>query len=197
MDSIIGVVGKDFVLMASDLTQARSIMVQKSDEDKIVQIDDSKMFAVAGEYGDRDNFVSYITRNLKLFNLRTDLALSTKAVASFTQDEMASALRRNPYNANLLLGGYDEDDGAELYMIDYLGSCVKAPFAAHGYCSNFCLSIFDRHYSPDLTFDDAVELIRLCIRELNTRFLISQPKWVLKKLDANGITNVPMPVAQE
>eukprot|EP01129_Flabellula_baltica_P017101 TRINITY_DN9377_c0_g1_i1.p1 TRINITY_DN9377_c0_g1~~TRINITY_DN9377_c0_g1_i1.p1 ORF type:complete len:126 (-),score=34.25 TRINITY_DN9377_c0_g1_i1:306-683(-) len=125
MDSIIGVVGKDFVLMASDLTQARSIMVQKSDEDKIVQIDDSKMFAVAGEYGDRDNFVSYITRNLKLFNLRTDLALSTKAVASFTQDEMASALRRNPYNANLLLGGYDEDDGAELYMIDYLGfECI-------------------------------------------------------------------------
>ena len=122
MDSIIGIVGKDFLIMASDLTQARSILVQKQDEDKIVKIDDTKMFAVAGEYGDRDNFVEFIRRNLKLFSLNTDLELSTKAVASFTQDEMAQSLRRNPYMANLLLGGYDEGEGASLYMIDYLGT---------------------------------------------------------------------------
>jgi hypothetical protein len=36
--------------------------------------------------------------------------------------QLAIALRKAPYQANLLLGGYDEKDGAELYFMDYLAS---------------------------------------------------------------------------
>ena len=45
------------------------------------------------------------------------------------------------------LGGYDADDGASLYFCDYMASLHKVPFGAHGYCSNFCLSIFDREWT--------------------------------------------------
>jgi 20S proteasome alpha/beta subunit len=36
--------------------------------------------------------------------------------------QLAKALRKGPYQTNILLGGYDEKDGAALYFIDYLAS---------------------------------------------------------------------------
>jgi 20S proteasome alpha/beta subunit len=47
---------------------------------------------------------------------------------------------------NLLIGGYDKDEGAQLYFLDYLASMVKVPYAAHGYGGYFSLSIMDRLY---------------------------------------------------
>lgn len=50
----------------------------------------------------------------------------------------------------MLLGGYDEDDGAQLYYIDYLASLVKAPFLVYGYGGTFALGVMDRYYRPGL-----------------------------------------------
>ncbi len=49
------------------------------------------------------------------------------------------ALRRNPYNVNLLQAGYDEKTGPCLYYHDYLGTLAKLNNAAHGYCAYFLL----------------------------------------------------------
>lgn len=46
----------------------------------------------------------------------------------------------------MMLGGYDEDEGASLYMIDYLASSIQVPFATHGYGGLITLSILDRYY---------------------------------------------------
>lgn len=68
-------------------------------------------------------------------------------------------------------------------------------FAAQGYASNFCLSIFDRFHKPDMSIEEVqfispsqfvtydqkgVNLAQKCIAELNVRFLISQPNFVIK-----------------
>lgn len=54
------------------------------------------------------------------------------------------------------------------------------PFAAHGYASNFVLSLFDRYYKPNLNLEDGLRLADLCIAEIHTRFLIAQPNFVIK-----------------
>lgn len=41
--------------------------------------------------------------------------------------QLAKALRKGPYQTNILLGGYDEKDGAALYFIDYLASMQASP----------------------------------------------------------------------
>lgn len=50
----------------------------------------------------------------------------------------------------MLLGGFDEHDGAQLYFIDYLASLVKVPFASHGYGGLLAISIMDRYYHPGI-----------------------------------------------
>lgn len=58
---------------------------------------------------------------------------------------------QTPYHVNLLLAGYDDNDGPSLYYMDYLAALAKAPFAAHGYGALLTLSILDRYYKPGMT----------------------------------------------
>ena len=54
-------------------------------------------------------------------------------------NELATALRKGPFQANLLLAGFDAKEGASLYYIDYLGSMQRVETGAHGYGSYFTL----------------------------------------------------------
>ncbi|MBW01793.1 Proteasome subunit beta type-2, partial [Eschrichtius robustus] len=74
-------------------------------------------------------------------------------------------LRGTPYHVNLLLAGYDEHEGPALYYMDYLAALAKAPFAAHGYGAFLTLSILDRYYTPTISREKAVELLRKCLEE--------------------------------
>ena len=71
-------------------------------------------------------------------------------------------------------------------------SLHKVPFGAHGYCSNFCLSIFDREWKADLTLEEGLEIIRKCKAELAARFLIAQPKFLVKIADADGVRTMEL-----
>ena len=48
MDSVLGLQGKDYALVAADCSAGRSIMVMKHDADKIVKLDDHKIAGIAG-----------------------------------------------------------------------------------------------------------------------------------------------------
>jgi len=98
---------------------------------------------------------------------------------------LAHALRSAPYQVNILLGGFDSE-GPALYFMDYLASMQKVKFGAHGYGSAFTLSIMDRYYKKDLTLEEAKHIIRLCIRELQRRFIINLPVFKVKVVDKDG-----------
>jgi 20S proteasome alpha/beta subunit len=110
MDTVIGITGKDFVLMASDAMCGRSIIVFKQDEDKQVQLNPKVVMGMAGGAADRDQFGSLIKRNIILKELRDQRVLSTSEVVNFTRTELHEAVRSKPVQVNLLIGGVDEVD---------------------------------------------------------------------------------------
>jgi len=124
-----------------------------------------------------------------LYELRNDgIRLSTKAQANFCRSELAEALRRGPYQVNILLGGYDESsDAASLYFLDYLGTLQKIPYGAQGYASYFCLSTMDREYRSGLDETAALAIVEKCINEMRTRFLIAQDNFIIKIIDKKGV----------
>jgi len=190
MDSLFGLVGGQgedgFVLMAADTCSARSILVFKRDEDKIMDLDGTKLLANSGPTADRANFTEYIQKNMSLYALNNELSLSTHAAANYTRGQLAQALRSKPYQVNLLLGGYDEGEGSSLFWMDYFGTMQKMNFGAHGYAANFCLSIFDKEWKANLTLEEALDILKKCKKEIETRFLIAQPTFKVKIVDKNG-----------
>jgi len=194
MEALIGFLGEDYVLIAADATANRSIVQFKDTEDKIYHVENNKVIAGAGEVGDRVQFCEYIQRNSILYALREDISLTPSAFAHYARAELATALRHNPYQVNLLLGGFDSSASAEhkdgspaLFFMDYLAALHACDKAAHGYASHFVLGILDRYWKPHMTQQEGKDLLRRCLNELKTRFLIKLPSFIVKVVDKSGI----------
>jgi len=66
------------------------------------------------------------------------------------------------------------DEGKpSLFWLDYLGTCQQVTRGAHGYAAYFLGGILDNYYSSNLDEETGYECVKKCIKELNTRFLIS------------------------
>lgn len=187
MDSIFALVGDGFALVVADTSSARSIIVNSTEDDKIMLLDSHKLLGASGPSGDRVQFTEFIQKNLHLYSYRNTVPLSTHAAAHFTRNELAGALRsRGAYQTNLLLAGYDSGLGPSLYYLDYLATLHKLKFTAFGYCSYLILSIFDKYYKEKMTVDEAVALADKCIQELKSRLVIAPPNFVIKIVDKDG-----------
>jgi len=167
--------------------------------DKIAELTSHSLMGVSGPNSDYVDFTEYISKNLKLYELSNDgLKLSTKGQAHYARNELAYALRNGPYQVNVLLAGYDEEKegsdgkktegGPSLYYMDYLAALQKVKYGGHGYAAYFSLGIMDKEYNHEgMSEQDAIDIIKKCIFELHTRFLINQPNFIIKVVDKNGI----------
>jgi len=190
MECLIGIEGKDFVLLASDAVCARSIVKMKNDHDKMFELSDKLVMAVTGEPGDTVQFSEYIAKNIQLYKMRNGYQLSPNAAANFTRQNMAQALRsQRPKFVNMLIAGVD-DSGPALFFLDYLASMIKVPFAVHGYGGMFTLSIMDRHYKKDMNKDEAMDLMKKCITEIQKRFLVDSPQFKMRLVGKNGVEDL-------
>ncbi|KAL4429629.1 hypothetical protein ABPG77_008678 [Micractinium sp. CCAP 211/92] len=190
MDFLCGLRGRDFVMVCSDTSAVQSIVTMKQDEDKLVPVDSHRLFAISGEAGDRVNFSEYIIANVRLYALRNGTQLTTKAVANYTRSELATALRKSPYQTNLLMAGYDEGSGPALYWCDYLATLHHMNICGTGYGSYFVLSMWDKLWHADLTQDEALEMMRKAVAEVRARLVVAPPKYLVKVVDRDGIRTV-------
>lgn len=194
-DTLFGIKGADFSLIAADTSQTRSIMVFKQDEDKTYQLEPNKVIGLSGPNADRVAFGEYISKNIALYNLRTGLKQSCHATANYMSTELAAAMRKGPYQVNTILAGFDAPGAGEaegtlgkpaLYWLDYMGALQESNFAVHGYAASFMLSIFDSQWKENMTLEEGLELARKCVDQLKMRFLMNQPKFIVKVVDKDG-----------
>ena len=101
---------------------------------------------------------------------------------------MAIAIRSRSgaFQVDSLLGGVDET-GGHLYYLDYLGTMTEVDKAGHGYAGYFVSSILDNYWDIEMDIQTGIEVIKKCIQELKTRFVINNPKFITKIVDKDGI----------
>jgi len=192
MDSSFAITGKGYVIVAADMTAARSIVKMQSNEDKIKVLGSHLLMAFSGEPGDTVQFAEYVERNIRLAQIRNNYALPPPSAASWIRRELADSLRsRSPYAVNLLVAGYDlSTHEPKLYWIDYLGTMATVPFAAHGYGSYFSLSLLDKYHDPEATLEEGLATLRRCIDEVSKRLVVTPGKFKVKIVDKEGVREV-------
>ncbi|KAI9298573.1 proteasome-domain-containing protein [Neoconidiobolus thromboides FSU 785] len=197
MEVVVGLVGKDFTICGGDTTVIRSITVLKSTEPKSRILNKHNAIYFTGESGDTVQFAEFIQKNVQLFHFTNNGEdLTTPQVASFTRRQLAESLRsRNPYQVNSLISGWSKKDGPKLYWLDYLASSESVKFASHGYGAFYLMSLLDRYYKPDMELEEAKEVIKKCLLELKTRFIINFSNFKFDVADANGIREIEIPLS--
>ncbi|SMN17716.1 similar to Saccharomyces cerevisiae YER012W PRE1 Beta 4 subunit of the 20S proteasome [Maudiozyma saulgeensis] len=192
MDIILGIRVQDCVILATSKAVTRGISVLKDSDDKTRSLSPHCLMGFTGEAGDTVNFSEYIQANVQLYTTREGVELSPQATASFVRQELAKSIRsRKPYQANVLIAGYDTSSNIpELYQIDYLGTKVALPYAAHGYAGFYTFSLLDRHYRPDMTKEEGLSLLQQCVNELQKRMPVDFKGVLVKVVSKDGISIV-------
>lgn len=144
-DCIFGIVGKDFVLIASDRSVSRSVLKIQDTDDKLTDITSYQVIGTSGEVSERKNFAKLVKGEGEYFFYRYNNRLNTSELANYTRNLLAEGLRKHPIPVNCLIAGF-ENDQPELYWLDYLGTLQKVTRGCQGYCSYFLGGLLDNYY---------------------------------------------------
>jgi 20S proteasome subunit beta 4 len=190
MDSIFGITGKDFVLIAADKSVTQSIIKMQDDDNKLIELGNNQILGSVADVSARKDFSKLIKANVNYYYYRYGNRLLTKETAHFTRKTVWDSLRsRKPYQVASLVAGFDEGE-PNLYLIEQLGSMEKVTRGAIGYCSHFLYGLMDNCYKKDFSLEEGVDCIKKCIKELKTRFLVNLVNFDVVLIDKDGAKNI-------
>jgi len=190
MDTIISIKGLGFGITAVDTLSVNSILINKSNLNKFIEIGKNTFLAVSGYPGDVIQFTDFIQKTVQLYTLKTGNILSTRSIANCIRNELSKSLRKSPLNINLVVMGFDDVHGTSLYFIDNYGSLQRMNYFVSGHSSLILSSFLDRYYRPDMTKKEILKLLKECKKLLKTRFIISQSGLLLNLVDSNGCFSI-------
>ncbi|XP_033170041.1 probable proteasome subunit beta type-2 [Drosophila mauritiana] len=191
METILGVKGTDFVILASDTMISRSGMWLDDEVERTNRISDCCMMSTAGDGGDCQQFSDFIQRNMDFYKVTNGYDLTVHGAVHFIRSQLTAYRKSNcNYKVALLVGGYDLSSGPELHYMDYFGNSVPVRYGGHGIGINFCTPIIEEFYKPDMDTQAAYDVIKKCVIELYKRFVINLRNFDLFLINKEGITKM-------
>ncbi len=172
--TIVGIVCKDGVVIASDRQVTAGNIVMSKKERKAFQVNDYLVMAGTGIAADIQRVPKILSAELKLKELRSHSRPSVKDAASLLGHLSYSGIRQPsmiPQQAGFLLAGYNEDGTTELYSIEPAGSVTKVEDydANFGSGMPFVLGFLERNYKKDITLKEGIELAKEAIKSSTQR----------------------------
>jgi len=92
-----------------------------------------------------------------------------------TVNTAANLIKSIAYNnkdrllAGLIIAGYDEKRGGQVYSVPLGGSVHRVPVACDGSGSGYVGGLIDAHYRPDMTKAECLEFVRKCVAHAMSR----------------------------
>ncbi len=161
--TIIGIVCKDGVVMASDRRSTAGTIVMSKNIQKTVQINDYLVLAGTGMASDIEMQKKIIAAELKLKELKSKKRPSVKESASLIGMITYRNIRQPsmlPSIVGTLVGGVNEDGSSEIYTIEPAGTALKVEDydANFGSGMPYVLGLLERQYQKDMSVKEGVEL---------------------------------------
>lgn len=161
--TIIGIVCKEGVVMASDRRATGGGIILSKNTQKTVKINDYLVVSGTGNASDIEMQKKIIAAELKLKELKSKKRPSVKEAANLIGMITYKSIRQPamiPSIVGTLVGGVNDDGTAELYTVEPAGTAMKVEdFDANfGSGMPYVLGLLERQYNPNLSLKEAVEL---------------------------------------
>jgi len=172
--TILGIVCKDGVVMASDRQITAGNLVVGKDYPKTALVNDYLLISFTGMVSDAQRVPKLLSAELKLKELRSKSRPTVKQAANLLSNISYHGIRQPsmiPQQAGFLITGFNEDGSVELYTIEPAGSVVKIKDydANFGSGMPYVLGLLERQYKKDLTIKEGVELAKEALKSSTQR----------------------------
>lgn len=160
-----GVVFRDFVVLAADRRAISGYYIAHKRAQKIHKIDDHVAATIAGYVGDAQWLVDRLRAEAALYRHSEGEPMSVASLAT-----LASLLvfrLRGFIAVQMLIGGVNRE-GPSLYSLDWLGTVTREKCTATGSGTPFAISVLESGYREDINVDEA---LKLAVRALKAAML--------------------------
>jgi len=163
--TILGIVCKDGIIMASDRQSTAGTIVMKKNKAKTVPIGNYLLYSGCGLAAAIQKTSKILEAELRLKELRSRSRPTIKEAASLLGTLIYNNIRqftRVEDVVGALLGGINEDGTFQLYTIDPAGHIdpVEDYDASVGSGMPFSLGLLERQYKKDLNVKQGIELAK-------------------------------------
>ncbi len=169
--TILGIVCKDGVVVASDRQSTAGNIVMNKDSEKTILINGYLAISGTGMVSDIKMTEKVLSAELRLKELRSKVRPTVKEGANLLANLLYRGIRQSGTMAGFLMGGYNDDGTCELYSIEPAGSVKKIEdFDANfGSGMPFVLGLLERQYKKGISMKEGVELALEAIKSSTQR----------------------------
>jgi proteasome beta subunit len=145
---------KDGIALAADTRASAGFFIADRHVMKIQKIDHHIGMTMAGGVADAQNLVDLLRYNANIYRLSNKKPIPIKSAARLCSNVLFNQ-RYYPYYVQIILGGYDEYEGAQVYNIDLFGSMTTEKFISTGSGSPVAYGYLESEYKEDVTVNEA------------------------------------------
>jgi proteasome beta subunit len=184
----VGLIAKDCVVLASDQRATMGFLIANKTAKKIFKVTDRIGATIAGSVADAQAIMDLLAAESKLFEIQRGRPIRVKALTRLLSNIMFQG--RGLYMLQCLVGGFD-DEGAQVYYTDYVGSVIPDKFVSTGSGSPVALGVLEAEYKDDLPKKKAIELGIRAVAAAIERDAASGNSILVSVIDKDGYQEIP------
>ena len=148
---------KDGIALAADTRASAGFFIADRHVMKIQKIDNHIGMTMAGGVADAQNLVDLLRYNANIYRLSNKKPIPTKSAARLCSNVLFNQ-RYYPYYVQIILAGYDANEGAQVFNIDLFGSMTSEKFISTGSGSPVAYGYLESEYKEDMSVNDAYKV---------------------------------------
>jgi proteasome beta subunit len=184
----VGMIAKDCVVLASDQRATMGFLIANKTAKKIFKVTDRIGATIAGSVADAQAIMDLLAAEAKLFEIQRGRPIRVKALTRLLSNIMFQG--RGAYMLACVVGGFD-DEGAQVFYTDFVGSVIPDKFVSTGSGSPVALGVLEAEYKDDLPKKKAIELGVRAVAAAIERDAASGNSILVSVIDKDGYQEIP------
>ncbi|KAG5985538.1 Proteasome subunit beta type-1 [Claviceps lovelessii] len=154
---------KDGVILGADSRTTTGAYIANRVTDKLTRVHDTIWCCRSGSAADTQAVADIVQYQLGLFAMHSGKPPMTQTAASIFQEICYS--NKDRLSAGLIIAGWDERFGGQVYSIPLGGSLHKQAYAIGGSGSTYIYGYCDANWKEGMEKAEAVEFVKGALRE--------------------------------
>ncbi|KAK8113824.1 proteasome component PRE3 [Apiospora kogelbergensis] len=161
--SIMAVTFKDGVILGADSRTTTGAYIANRVTDKLTRVADTIWCCRSGSAADTQAVADIVQYQLGMFHMRNGKPPTTQTAAAIFQEICYS--NKDRLSAGLIIAGWDERHGGQVYSIPLGGSLHKQSYAIGGSGSTYIYGYCDANWREGMEEADAVQFVKGALSE--------------------------------
>lgn len=162
MTTTVGIRAKDGVVLAADKRVTAGYYIAHKRGEKIWKIDDHVAATMSGGVADLQGLLNALTIIARDYKSEHRRPIPVRTLVNYASLLLFYS-RPMIYLVHSIFGGYD-DEGPQLYMLDWLGSYSQEKYISTGSGSPYAMGVLEVGYRDDITVDEAVKIAENAVK---------------------------------